>query len=601
MAPQVLSCQVCLIAARASAGVVHLMNNFDTYMRKQAGRAVVGLLICAALLGGERARGDSPAATNDVAATPRNQPVIIAVLTNDFDAGSNLMGVLRVTAPAHGTVVINSNAAVLTPQLSQLFQFAAVQLSNSVIQVGSTNSYPRSTLTNGHWEISPASDWISGFFPGCMWYVYEQTGDTNFLNWAKRWTAGIASQEHVTNTDDIGFMFNTSFGNGHRITGDTNDLAVLMTAAKSLTNRYNAVVRSLADDRLLAPPQFEVILDTMMNGDLLYHATDLNGDTNFSTKIYNHQLRAMTNQIRADNSTFHLADYNTTTGALTHQGTRAGQSDSSTWSRGHAWATYMFTKGYQETGYLPFLDAAQRVSDYYLTNVPADYVPYWDFQAAGIPNAPRDSSAAAITLSALVRLSQVTTNSTNAARYWAGAVNIFESLASTNYLAQGTSNSAILLHGTGNTPVLPDPEVDVGLIYGDYYFLESMRHMAELYGHQTVTYTPNTNFTGTDTFTYQVCDSAGNCSTATVTVVVQPTNAPPSFTVQLAVPPAVPQATLSFPTVAGYFYDVEYRDTVETGQWLELQTNIIGTGGTISVTDPDPNPPPTRIYRVGVR
>ena len=96
----------------------------------------------------------------------------------------------------------------------------------------------------------------------------------------------------------------------------------------------------------------------------------------------------MTNQIRADNSTFHLADYNTTTGALTHQGTRAGQSDSSTWSRGHAWAIYMFPKGWQETGYLPFLDAGQRVAEYYIDNVPADYVPYWDFQAAGIPNAP---------------------------------------------------------------------------------------------------------------------------------------------------------------------------------------------------------------------
>ena len=140
------------------------------------------LLFCAALLGAGSARADSPAATNDLAATPKNQAVTISVLANDYDAASNQMGVLRVTAPAHGTVVINSNAAVLTPQLAQLFQFAAVQLSNSVIQVGSTNSYPRSTLANGKWTNSAVSDWISGFFPGCMWYVYEQTGDTNFLN-----------------------------------------------------------------------------------------------------------------------------------------------------------------------------------------------------------------------------------------------------------------------------------------------------------------------------------------------------------------------------------------------------------------------------------
>ncbi|MFH6604826.1 Ig-like domain-containing protein [Maribacter algicola] len=35
-----------------------------------------------------------------------------------------------------------------------------------------------------------------------------------------------------------------------------------------------------------------------------------------------------------------------------------------------------------------------------------------------------------------------------------------------------------------------------------------------------VTYTPNSSFTGTDTFTYTLCDDSGNCSTASVTVVV---------------------------------------------------------------------------------
>lgn len=36
----------------------------------------------------------------------------------------------------------------------------------------------------------------------------------------------------------------------------------------------------------------------------------------------------------------------------------------------------------------------------------------------------------------------------------------------------------------------------------------------------SVTYTPNAGFMGTDTFTYTICDDVGNCSTAIVTVVV---------------------------------------------------------------------------------
>ena len=42
-----------------------------------------------------------------------------------------------------------------------------------------------------------------------------------------------------------------------------------------------------------------------------------------------------------------------------------------------------------------------------------------------------------------------------------------------------------------------------------------------------VTYTPDPNFNGTDTFTYQVCDDDGNCDTATVTVTVNDVNDPP--------------------------------------------------------------------------
>ncbi len=576
------------------------MSTRDTQLRKCAAKQWLTAL--AALLFfclPSRSLASSLTASNVVATTPSNQFVLVSPLSNVTCAPSNQVAILQVTQPAHGTVSLVTNVSVLTPELSNLFEFAAVQLSNSVVQVNNTNLYPRRTLTNGTWTNSNVNDWIGGFFPGAMWYIYEQTGDTNFLNWARKWTAGIAARTNDSSTDDIGFMINTSFGNGYRITGDTNYLKALKNGAKTLGNRYNATVRSIQDDRTLGSTNFEVILDTMMNGDLLYHVTDLDGDTNLSSKIYNHQLRAMTNQVRADSSTFHRAIYSTVNGSLTFQGTRAGYTNWSTWSRGHSWAIYMFTKGYIETGYLPFLDTAQRVSDYYITNVPSDYVPYWDYQAPNIPNEPRDSSAAAIAMSGMLQLCQVTTNFTNAAKYWAEAHNILESLGSSNYLAKGTSNSAILLHGTGETPVLPTPEIDVGLIYGDYYFVESLRRFALIYGRTNFTYTPNPGFSGADSFSCLVCDSAGNCSTAAVTVVVEPTNAPSPFTVSIAGPQTMPAAVVTFPTVSGYVYDVQYRDDAQQGSWQPLVTNIIGAAGSTSVTDSVPAG--SRYYRVLAR
>jgi Glycosyl Hydrolase Family 88/Bacterial Ig domain len=554
------------------------------------------VLLAIALLACNLARAGTPAPGNDLAVTASNTPVTIFVLTNDVDP-SNQLGVLNVTEPAHGMVVINSNAAVATPELQGLFQFCAVQLSNTVKQVNNTNLWPRTTMTNGNgiWVNSSVSDWIVGFFPGCLWYEYEQTGDTNFLNWAREWTAGISAEDHNTNTDDVGFMHLPSFGNGYRITGSTNYLGSLLTAANSFTNRYNPIVRSLADDRLLPPTNFEVILDTMMNSELLYRATDLTGNTNYAFKSYNHQLRAMTNQIRPDNSTYHEALYSTVNGALTFQGTRDGYSNTSTWARGHSWAIYAFTMGYRETGYLPFLDAAQRTAQYFIDNVPSDYVPYWDYDAP--QPAPRDSSSASIAMSGMIQLSQLTTNLTNAALYWSEAHNILESLSSTNYLAKGTSNSAILLHGTGNPPQIPDPEINVGLIYGDYYFIEGLRRFALVYGQNNITYTPNPGFTGTDTFSYLVCDNNGQTATATVTVVVQPSGPPPQFSAKATISPTNEVPVISFPTTSGYVYSVEYRDATGTpGQWTTLATNLVGTGSTLSVTDSVPSV--ARLYRV---
>ena len=556
------------------------------------------IVILAGLRLGGSVWADPPNAAGDLVVVIQNQAATVSVLTNDFDAESNQLAILQVSAPAHGTLVINSNAPVTTPELSRLFQFSAIQLSNSVVQIGNTNLYPRST-TNGVWKTSNSSDWISGFFPGSLWYLYEQTGDPNFEKWAQQWTAGIASQQSVTSTDDIGFMINTSFGNGYRLTGSSIYRSVLLQAAHSLTNRFNAIVGCLADDHLLAPPQFEVIMDTMMNSELLYHATDINGDASLSAKAFSHAARAMTNQIRADNSTFQLVLYSTVNGALTYQGNRGGYSATSTWARGQAWAIYGFTMAYRETGYAPFLNAARRAASYYLTNVPPDYVPYWDFDAPNIPNAPRDSSAAAITLSGLVQLSQLVTNLQDSATFWTGAHHILESLGSTNYLAQGTTNSGILLHGTGEPPQFPGPETNVSLVYGDYYFVEALRRYAQAYGRTNVTYTPNPGFTGIDRFTYQVCDGGGNCSTGTVTVLVIGTNRVPAFNAQLSLMPGTRLPLISFPTVSNHVYEVDYANSLTPPtQWNVLAPDQTGSNFVISINDT--NLVPQRFYRVKV-
>ncbi|HXI50783.1 MAG TPA: Ig-like domain-containing protein, partial [Candidatus Saccharimonadales bacterium] len=56
--------------------------------------------------------------------------------------------------------------------------------------------------------------------------------------------------------------------------------------------------------------------------------------------------------------------------------------------------------------------------------------------------------------------------------------------------------------------------------------------------------------------------------------------------------------SVSFPSVAGLNYTVEYRDALETGAWVALPT-VAGNGSTLTVTDPAPAGS-ARFYRVRV-
>jgi unsaturated chondroitin disaccharide hydrolase len=544
-------------------------------------RFVLSLLICCNIV-----RADTPAAVDDFAFTLPNTSVVIAPLTNDF-VSTNSTAILRVTQPVHGRVVINSIPASHA-ELTPLFQFAATQLSNTVVQVALTNQYPW-YLVNGVWQnnVINDNDWISGFFPGELWLIYEHTGDTNYRTWAVQWTAAIATEQFSTNTDDVGFMINTSFGNGYRLTGNPDYKAVLLQTAQSFSNRFNSVVGCLADDQLLTPPPFEVIMDTMMNSELLYVAHDLGGDANLLNIAVSHAGRTMTNHLRTDGSTFHRVIYDgVTNGSVLVRDNRAIPGPFDTWARGHAWATYGFTMAFRESGDTRFLDTAKKAADFYIANAPPDYVPYWYYPSNGVnTNLLRDSSAAAITLSGLLDLSRQVTNAADGAKYWLAAHNLFVSLSSTNYLAVNTTN-AILLHGN---PV--DFDTDTSLIYGDYYFIESLKRFNDVFNQTTLTYMPATNFTGTDTFTYQVCDSSSVTSTATVTVTV-------GLAAQISLSPMTHWPAISFPTSAGKNYFVQYLDSLSPQtSWNVLATNIPGSGSVISITDT--NPPERRFYRAG--
>ena len=209
----------------------------------------------------------------------------------------------------------------------------------------------------------------------------------------------------------------------------------------------------------------------MINLELLFWSAKNGGPSTHKNMAISHALKASQDFVRADGSTYHLVTYNQDTGAIISKSTIQGLNAESTWSRGQAWAVYGFTTAYRETGDSRFLDTARKVSDYFINRLPQDYIPYWDFELPDTTGQPRDSSAASAAASGLLQLSRLETDNTRKTTYLNAAKNILNSLSSSSYMAEGTTNKAVLLHGTYSKP---GGKYDTGLIWGDYYFLEAM-------------------------------------------------------------------------------------------------------------------------------
>lgn len=361
------------------------------------------------------------------------------------------------------------------PGIDDCYKFAGGQLEKSVTSINDADKFPVNTTPEGTWITTGSRGWTSGFFPGCLWYMYEYTSDDKWKKHAEKWTAGLEEIKNYTGNHDVGFMIYNSYGQGYRLTENPAYKDVIIQAARSLATRYNPTVKLIMSWNPSRNWKFPVIIDNMMNLELLFRASKNGGPSSLYTIAENHAKTTMKNHIREDGSTFHVVDYDPETGAVRLKQTAQGYADDSCWSRGQAWGLYGFTMTYRETGNREFLRTAQRLADYFVDNLPEDYVPYWDFNAPNIPDEKRDTSAAAIAACGLLELETYVENKELKKKYHTAAIGILKSLGSPPYLAKGSNSSGILLHGVASIP--HDNAVDVSLIYGDYYFLEALMRL----------------------------------------------------------------------------------------------------------------------------
>jgi unsaturated chondroitin disaccharide hydrolase len=333
--------------------------------------------------------------------------------------------------------------------------------------------YPKSSRPDGSWLLVPANNmigWTQGFFPGELWLMYDPSEEPDWRTLADTWTRPLEVQQDNVQTHDLGFKFLPSYGLAYQLTNDDYYRQVLLRAAGSLATRYNPRVGIISCCDWNPDWHLPLVNDTMMNLELLLWASRNGGQPAWRDMALNHALRTLADIVRPDGSTYHVVDYDPDTGARLFRGTYQGYSDTSTWARGHAWTIHGFTLVYRYTRDPRMLEAAQRVTDYYLSRLPEDAVPNWDLDA---PTLQKDSSAAAVIASALLELSNYVPDADKKVAYWNAALRMLDALSSPAYLDTEDTSPGLLLHGVGNFPA--GQEVDVSLVYGDYYFLEAVR------------------------------------------------------------------------------------------------------------------------------
>ena len=197
-----------------------------------------------------------------------------------------------------------------------------------------------------------AQEWCSGFWPGILWMDYTYLKRKSEMRNDKRdnaipldllrkaaegYTEALSFLAKQPAYDhDLGFLIINSFLKGYEATGNETYKSIALTCADTLATLFNEKVGTI-----LSWPRHgkdygghNTIMDNMINLELLFWAAENGGSQRLREIAIRHADTTMKNHFREDGSCYHVAVYDTLTGAFIRGVTHQGYADSSMWSRG---------------------------------------------------------------------------------------------------------------------------------------------------------------------------------------------------------------------------------------------------------------------------
>lgn len=260
-----------------------------------------------------------------------------------------------------------------------------------------------------------ASDWTSGFWPGALWEaaaLVPAPGRDLFTNWALAATVEHLGAER-SDTHDVGFMYGESSLAAWRALCQGPARRVAPTLCKRLKRSILSAANQLLALAAGNPgagtiptrsqsSDADTIVDSMMNIAILPWATTVTGNRAYARLASHHAHAVAALLVRPDGSTAQSVHFDRAGGRVLRIHTHQGVSDSSTWSRGEAWAVYGFVQAAVALRDPQLLGVALGAAGYVARHLPAAGIPLWDYDAPA--GAPVDVSAGVITAAGLLHL-----------------------------------------------------------------------------------------------------------------------------------------------------------------------------------------------------
>ncbi|CUM49803.1 unnamed protein product [Debaryomyces tyrocola] len=353
--------------------------------------------------------------------------------------------------------------------------------------------------------------WTSGFFPGSIYTLLERCekypayfpskkiNPVKLEYAAKWWAESMAKHKNKTDNHDLGFMLVPPFEKEYLRSGSEKSKDILIKGANSLASRFDERVGCIRSWDELVPikesnnrtsnfdKDLVVIIDNMCNLNLLYLGAELSGDSRLSDIATTHAETTLKNHFREEWSSYHVVMYDRESGKAKDKFTFQGYADESSWTRGQAWGILGFTEAYMYTKDKKFLDVALNITKYYLSQLPEDGVPPWDFHAPDKQIRDVSSGMAAafgmLKIYECIKDEEILNSALKLVRDCINlAYNKKDILKDDGTVELGSTDTILAKSTMINNPAVVDEWriFDHGLVYADYYFLMIGNKLLEL-------------------------------------------------------------------------------------------------------------------------